>query len=216
MKVNSINKISAIQFENEPYIVKTDIDQLLLIQRPQYPDERGSFQEQFRVSHIVDFIKRPTRVAQSQLSYSNPNVLRGIHAEPWDKFITPLEGQLINIIVDMRPSSKTFGNWMGFEFDQSLPSSLRTTLFVPKGCGNAMLALKNTTNIKENYVLYQYSSSDLYTMTNKGLGIVWNDPDLKIPWPVKNPTMTDKDKNLPRMESIPTKLLENLVACDNL
>jgi dTDP-4-dehydrorhamnose 3,5-epimerase len=194
--------VNTLTINAEPYISGTEIPELLLIRRPQYSDDRGFFQEEYRLKDLSERLNRQVSIAQSQVSVSFSNVLRGIHAEPWDKFITPLTGRMLSVIVDLRRSSPTFKKWIMFEFDNTSNINARTSIFVPQGCGNSLIAFKASEDTGDGTVFYQYSSSALYDPKNPGLALRWNDPDLSIPWPVDEPILTQKDQHLPLLKDL--------------
>ncbi len=194
--LHKIVSVNSLDFPEEPYILQTFIEGLLIVRRPIYSDDRGSFQEQYRVPDILKLFKN-TKISQSQLSVSKPNVLRGIHAEPRDKFITPLTGRMTAIIVDLRKKSPTLGEWIGFEFDNTSVDMPKTSLFVPGGCGNSLCVTKKDGDLNDGILLYQYTYSTTYDPKWAGYGVRYNDPDLSIKWPIKNPIISDRDKNLP-------------------
>ena len=191
-----IVSVNSLNFLEEPYILQTFINGLLIVRRPIYSDGRGSFQEQYRVTDIAKSFKN-TKISQSQISVSKPNVLRGIHAEPRDKFITPLTGRMTAIIVDLRKNSPTLGEWAGFEFDNTSFDTPRTSLFVPGRCGNSFCVYKKDSDPNDGLMLYQYTYSTTYDPKWSKYGVRYDDPDLSIKWPIKNPIISDRDKNLP-------------------
>lgn len=196
----SINIVSAndLNTKEEPHIIFTPIEGLLIIKRPQYPDSRGSFQELYRIPDIISSYKN-TSVLQAQISVSKNNVLRGIHVEPRDKIITPIRGRMSAVVVDLRLKSKTFKKWMRFDFDNTTVTNAFVTLFVPEGCGNSLCAYK-TENDSHSELIYHYTYSSVYDPRWAGMGVRYDDKELDISWPIENPEISDRDKALPTLE----------------
>lgn len=100
---------------------------------------------------------------------------------PQGKFLTVIKGRIFDVLVDLRKSSKTFGKYFSIILSQKSYSSI----YVPEGFAHGFCGLD-----KENIVYYCCTS---YREKNHEIGILWNDPDLKIKWPIKNPILSKKD-----------------------
>jgi dTDP-4-dehydrorhamnose 3,5-epimerase len=177
--------------KSEPSFVKeTSIPGLLVIERPTMRDERGFFREVYRASGLepfgVDF-----HPIQENHSKSLPGVIRAIHAENWNKLVYPLTGKLFAAVVDLRPESSAFSKVETFEFDSENPKAL----FIPKGLGNSICVLGDET------VHYVYLV-DAYWTGEDTSAVAWDDPDLNIDWPVKNPIISERDKGNPRLRDL--------------
>jgi dTDP-4-dehydrorhamnose 3,5-epimerase len=183
----------------EPFIEKTPIEDLLVIKRPKYEDARGAFEELYRRSHLENTLGRKIELGQEQVSWSRDNVLRGIHFEPQDKIITPETGEMTAVFVDMRTNSSTFGSWLKMEFINPLDfkdlKEIRelSTIFIPEGVGNSLCVTKGV-------VIYKYTVTKEYDKNTAGMGIRYDDPDLAIDWPVKNPIVSERDQSLPSLK----------------
>ena len=119
------------------------------------------------------------------LSISKQNVIRGLHYQvnkPQGKFISVLKGKILDVAVDLRKKSKTFGK----HFKIFLSDKNSKSIFIPPGFAHGFLGIK-----KENIVMYGCTN---YRNKNSEAGILWNDPYLKIKWPVKKPILSIKDK----------------------
>lgn len=185
-----------------PYIERTSIPGLLLIKRPIYKDNRGFFHEIFRLNELVEATGTKFKPVQWSHSYSLPRVIRAIHTEGWNKLIYPVTGCMFAAIVDVRPESETFGKVETFVFDNTKESSTHAALFLPKGLGNSTCVVGNEP------VDYIYLV-DEYWDDKKARGIAWDDPDLNINWPLKNPIISERDKNNPRLrELFPDKFIK--------
>jgi len=173
------------------YIKETSIKGVYIIERPIFPDERGFFREVFRLKDLEEKIGFKFNIVQSNHAHSKPNVIRALHAENWNKLVYPINGKMFAAIVDIRPESDSFGKIEIFNFD----SDFRKSLFVPKGVANSICVNG------QNDVDYIYYVDSYYDGTDTK-AIAWNDPDLKIDWPVKNPIISERDKNNPKLRDI--------------
>ena len=152
-------------------IFKTDI----------FKDNRGSFREIYKKSLIKN-----TNFIFNCLSISKKNVLRGLHIQTKDsqaKFLTVIKGEIFDVAVDLRKKSKTFGRY----FSIKLSNKNYCSIYIPEGFAHGFCCLD-----KENIVYYCNSN---YRDKNSEIGILWNDPDINIKWPIKNPILSIKDKN---------------------
>ncbi|HEX6258981.1 MAG TPA: dTDP-4-dehydrorhamnose 3,5-epimerase [Candidatus Saccharimonadales bacterium] len=164
-------------------------------------DNRGWFKENFqreKLYNALDAINAVHReafdnftVVQNNVSYNKqPGVTRGIHAEPWDKYISVVHGEAFAAIVDFRPGA-TFGNIETFHLTPN------TAIFVPEGCGNSFQAL--TPDLVYTYLVNKHWSADAqYTFVNL------RDPELAIDWPIAitDDLISEKDKNHPSFSAL--------------
>jgi dTDP-4-dehydrorhamnose 3,5-epimerase len=167
----------------------TEINGLILITPKVFKDPRGFFLESysdrtFRNAGIT------TVFVQDNHSRSEPvGVLRGLHFQkpPFaqTKLIRVVQGAIYDVAVDLRKSSPTFGKWQGFE----LTSKNFNMLLVPQGFAHGFCTIEPGTEV-------QYKVDNFYSPEHDS-GIIWNDPDLNIPWPVKDPVLSAKDAVLP-------------------
>lgn len=144
-----------------------------------YKDNRGSFNEVYKKNILSkkDLIFHCT-------SSSKKNVLRGLHLQtknPQAKFLTILKGSIFDVAVDLRKNSKTFGKY----FSITLSNKSYSSIYIPEGFAHGFCCLD-----KENIIYYSCSN---YREKDKEVGILWNDKDLKIKWPLKNPILSQKD-----------------------
>jgi dTDP-4-dehydrorhamnose 3,5-epimerase len=170
-------------------IYGTKIEGLLVFERRLFPDSRGFYQELSRIDPIADVLGRPVNIKQSSLSYNYPGVLRGLHAEPMDKIITPLTGKIFIAIADIRPDSSTFSKYETFTLDQTNPLTPRRTIVLSNGLANSFLTLGD-----EN-VEYIYMVSDTYSTSEEKRAVRWNDPDINIFWPEEPKLISEDDKS---------------------
>ena len=160
--------------------IKTIFKDVKIYQGKKFYDKRGFLEEVF----LENKIKK--KLVFSIVSKSRKNVLRGLHLQTvrtQDKFITVLKGQILDVIVDLRRNSRTFGKY----FKIILSEKNCRFLFIPKGFAHGFLGLK-----KENIVLYSCSN---YRDIKSEQTVRWNDKDLKISWGIKKPILSRKDRN---------------------
>ncbi len=158
--------------------IKTKIKGLSIYESKIFYDNRGNVREAFK----KDSIKK--NLFFSVVSKSKKNVIRGLHLQikkPQDKFIGVLKGKILDVVVDLRKNSKTFGH----HFKIILSEKKARYLFVPKGFAHGFLGLE-----KENIVLYSCSN---YRYSNYERSIRWNDKDLGINWGIKKPIISKRD-----------------------
>lgn len=181
-------------------IIKTSIEGVVLIERPIFADDRGFFHEVFRQLELEQESGVKFTPIQWGHSMSKPNVVRAIHTEDWNKLVYPVTGILYAPICDLRPESTTFGKVEYITIDNTKDDSKRQAIFLPKGgIGNSICVLGDE-NLNYLYLTDEYWDQD------KARGIAWNDPDLNIKWPIKNPIISDRDKNNPTLrEMFPDK-----------
>ena len=161
-------------------ITSTKFSGLKVIQSKSYKDSRGLFKEDYKKK----FFKNKNFVFGCTSS-SKKNVIRGLHLQTknsQEKYVSVLKGAIFDVVVDLRKKSKTFGK----HFKTILSDKNAKSIFIPSGFAHGFLALK-----KENIIYYTCTN---YRSAKHEVGILWNDKDLKIKWPVKNPIISKKDK----------------------
>jgi len=153
-----------------------------------FPDSRGSFKELSRVEALAAAgVTAP--IVQVNCSVSRPGVLRGLHYQlkfPQAKLVTVAYGAVHDVVVDCRPASPTFGRWAAFD----LTADGGEQLYVPRGFAHGFAVLGDAPAA----VVYQ--CDDYYHPGDEG-GLLWNSPALAIPWPVRDPVLSEKDRVLP-------------------
>lgn len=170
-------------------IKNTKIPGLLIIEGGQtFLDDRGFFREPWRRNEFEEFLGKAWIHVQENHAYSKKGVLRGIHTAPWDKLIYVPYGSVLAVIVDLRKDSPTYKQYEAIE----MGDNNRVKLFVPAGLGNSYLILSDE-------AVYEYQVNDYY-QSGMEYGIAWDDPELNIDWPSKNPLLSEKDKNNPTLK----------------
>ena len=161
-------------------IIKTKFKDLVIIQNKSFKDNRGYFKELLREKEINK--KFPFMV----MSYSKKNVLRGLHIQSnhsQGKYVSVLKGKIFDVAVDLRKNSKTFGKF----FSLILSEKNSKSIYLPAGFAHGFCTLE-----KENYIIYNCTK---YRNSKSEKGILYNDKQLNIKWPVKNPILSKKDKS---------------------
>lgn len=161
-------------------IIRTKIYGLKIIKSKNFYDQRGFFREVFKKKKIKN------NFVFGCLSRSKKNVLRGLHLQTkfsQAKLITVLKGKIYDVIVDLRKRSKTFGQIFSITLSDDEPRSI----IIPRGCAHGYLGLG-----RENIIYYL---CDNYRSKKHEIGIMWNDKDLAIKWPIKKPIISFKDEN---------------------
>ncbi len=171
-------------------IRRTAIEGLLVVERERACDDRGFFLETFRLAELEQELGRPVRFVQQNHARSRRDVLRGLHAEAWDKLIYVPHGRIFNAVADIRPDSPTFGKVECFE----LGDESRISLFLPTGLANGYCVLSDEADYLYLVTRY-YDGSDTR-------GIMWNDPDLAVPWPIQDPILSRRDRETPPLRQL--------------
>jgi len=171
-------------------IERTSIDGLLLLRWPTHEDARGFFRQAHQIGELEAAIGREIRWRQSNHARSVPGVLRGFHAEPWDKCIYVVRGTAMSAIADIRRDSPTFGEVETFHLGD--PPGERLALFVADGLANAYCTYG------ESDVDYVYQVSAEWFDADKR-AVAWDDPDLGVDWPVADPVVSEADRNNPTL-----------------
>lgn len=160
-------------------IEKTNFKDLLIFKSKNFFDKRGFFRE----LTIENTIKK--RLVFTVISKSKKNVLRGFHMQTKNKqgkYLSVVKGKIFDVAIDCRRNSKTFGK----KFEIILSQKNAKSIYIPPGFLHAFLALD-----KENIVVYSCTN---YRNKDSEIGVIWNDDDLKVNWPIKKPLISKKDK----------------------
>ncbi len=173
------------------YIKQTSIPGLLILERPIFSDDRGFFRELFHKDELEKTTGIKFDGVQMNHSHSKPGVIRGIHAEEWNKIVYPVSGEIFIAIVDIRPDSPTFAKVGTFVVNDNN----RVGLFIPKGLANS-LCVTGDKSVDYIYLV------DAYWDGSDTRAIAWDDPDLNINWPIKDPIISERDKNNPKLRDL--------------
>lgn len=163
---------------------QTDINDVILLTPRVYKDERGYFMESYNQKKVDKLIK--DNFVQDNESVSNKNVLRGLHLQvpPYAqaKLIRVIKGSILDVAVDLRQSSSTYGK----HFKHILSGENKKQLYIPKGFAHGFLSLEDGT-------ILNYKCSNYYHADSES-SIAWNDPDLSIDWGILDPILAEKDR----------------------
>ena len=167
----------------------TPIAGVFLIESERHEDARGWFSRTYCAEEFSD-MGMESNFAQCSTSFNERSgTLRGLHYQtaPYaeTKLVRCVSGAIFDVVVDIRPDSATFGQWIGKE----LSSSNGRMLYIPKGCAHGFQTLAPNSEL-----FYQISTP--YKPDHSG-GIRWNDPGLAIDWPLADSILSEKDSNLP-------------------
>jgi dTDP-4-dehydrorhamnose 3,5-epimerase len=168
-------------------VSKTPIDGLIIIEPKVFRDSRGLFYEVYSESRYKEHGVL-ARFVQDNHSVSEKGVLRGLHYQVnpgQDKLVRVVRGEVFDVAVDIRKGSPTYGKWWGL----SLSEENNLQLYIPVGFAHGFCVLSDSAEVL-------YKCSDYYSPQNER-GIIWNDPDLAIDWPIENPMLSEKDIEYP-------------------
>lgn len=173
-------------------IKQTEIPGLLEIDISLIEDERGYFQEKFQKEKLVALGFPESFVpVQQNISFNKlKGTMRGIHAEPWEKYITVIAGKVHAVFVDLR-TGESFGKQVVIAMDP------KKAVFIPRGVGNSYQTLE-----PETY--YSYLVNDFWTPDKKYSAVNVSDPELAIAWPISldKAIISEKDKQHPMLKDI--------------
>ena len=164
-----------------------------------FQDDRGYFYESFNNKVFESLTGIKVNFIQDNQSYSSKGTLRGLHFQRGDaaqaKLVRVTRGAAYDVAVDLRPDSPTFKQWYGVE----LSEENHLQFFIPRGFAHAFVALEDNT-------IFQYKVDNYYSRVNDG-GIIWNDEELFITWPKLKLELSEKDKNLPKLNQLNLNIL---------
>jgi dTDP-4-dehydrorhamnose 3,5-epimerase len=167
------------------------IPEVILFEPKVFGDERGFFFESFNHARFEEAVGRPVRFVQDNHSKSTKGVLRGLHyqvQQAQGKLVRVVQGEVFDVAVDIRRSSPTFGKWVGAH----LTAENKHQLWVPEGFAHGFVVLSDSAE-------FLYKTTDYYAPAHER-SILWNDPDLRIQWPISSdPTLSSKDSNATRL-----------------
>ena len=172
-----------------------EIEGLKVITHTAFGDRRGYFMESYQANDFKE-MGIDTVFVQDNQSSSTKGVLRGMHYQinfPQDKLVRVISGEVYDAVVDLRKGSPTYGK----SFGVVLSAENRKQLFIPKGFAHGFLVLSDTAE-------FFYKVSDFYHPNDEG-GLVWNDPEVGIDWPVKDEALLniiERDRNWPKLSEL--------------
>ncbi len=177
-------------------VIKTDIEGVLVIEPQVFGDERGYFFESFNAERFLAQTGIEVTFVQDNESLSKRGVLRGLHfqREPYAqaKLVRVVRGRVLDVAVDIRPNSVTFGKYIAVE----LSGENKRQLFIPKGFAHGYVVLEDDT-------VFQYKCDEYYHPTSEE-GIAWNDPQIGVDWGIatKDIVLSEKDQKRPLLKEL--------------
>ena len=163
-------------------VKETGFDGLFLIQPQVFPDMRGSFYESWRLGDYRELGIKET-FFQDNISNSKKNVLRGLHyRKDQGQLVTIIYGQVFDVVVDIRPQSKTYKKYFSITLDASEPQQL----YMPPGFAHGFCVLSD-------YAVLHYKCSQYYDPAQED-GIIWNDHEIGIEWPLNDFSISERDR----------------------
>jgi len=176
-------------------ITETKLAGVLIIEPKVFGDSRGFFKETFQSERYREAGIEYTFV-QDNYSRSQKGVLRGLHfqiTKPQGKLVSCPKGAVFDVAVDIDPESTTYDQYVGVE----LTEENHKQLWVPPGYAHGFCVLSETAD-------FQYKCTDYYDPSDEG-GVIWNDPDVAIDWPIADPSLSSKDALLPTLTQLNAK-----------
>ena len=165
---------------------KTNLDKCIVIEPEVFSDHRGFFLETYQQNRYSDLAGINENFIQDNYSRNKKHVLRGLHFQikkPQGKLVRVVKGEVYDVAVDIRPNSGTFGKWTSI----ILSEQNKKQFWIPKGFAHGFLVLSD-------FADFEYKCTDYYDSSDEG-SIIWNDPYLKISWPINNPILSKKDSD---------------------
>lgn len=173
-------------------ITETTLKDCYIVEPTILSDDRGYFYEKFNEKTFEEMTGMNGHFVQDNISKSSYGVLRGVHLQKGQhgqaKLVSCLEGKVLDVAVDLRRESPTFGKWFSIE----LTAENKLQLYVPRGFGHGFSVLSET-------AIFSYKCDNFYVRDSEG-SVIWNDPDLAIDWqlPEKDVILSEKDKVSPK------------------
>ncbi len=174
--------------------INTSIEGCFIIEPMVFEDKRGYFMETFNQGKFNDLLGRRIDFVQDNEAFSQKGVLRGLHyqigSDAQAKLVRAVTGKILDICVDLRKGSETFGQYISVE----LSEENKKQLFVPRGFAHGYIVLSDT-------ALFAYKCDNFYNKEAEG-GIIYNDPTLNIDWklPQEEFNVSEKDILLPKLQ----------------
>ena len=165
-------------------VIETNVIGCKIIEPKIFGDDRGFFLETFQTKRYKKDLGIEFNFVQDNYSRSSKDVLRGLHfqiSKPQGKLVRVVRGSVLDVAVDIRKESKSFGMWTSVE----LSGENKKQLWIPPGLAHGFLVLSEHAD-------FEYKCTDYYDPEDEGC-IIWNDPTLNISWDIKNPIISEKD-----------------------
>ncbi|MPZ18424.1 MAG: dTDP-4-dehydrorhamnose 3,5-epimerase [Luteitalea sp.] len=174
------------------HVGRTALAGVLIIDPTVHRDERGFFLETYNAARFAQQGITATFV-QDNHSRSRRGTLRGLHWQqerPQGKLVRVIEGAIYDVAVDIQPASPTFGRWIGV----TISADDFRQIYVPPGFAHGFCVVSDVAQV-------EYKCTALYDPASER-GLIWNDPDVGITWPVTDPILSERDKRHPRLAQL--------------
>lgn len=173
-------------------VTETKLSGVLVLEPKVFQDDRGYFLETWNRTRYEQ-VGIPCHFVQDNISFSKKGILRGLHfqyPQSQGKLIQVLSGEAIDVIVDIRVGSPTYGQWIA----EVISELNHRQMYIPPGFAHGYCVTSET-------ALFSYKCTDFYNPATEH-GIIWNDPDIGIEWLVEQPVLSPKDMNYPRLKDL--------------
>jgi dTDP-4-dehydrorhamnose 3,5-epimerase len=174
-------------------VIETKLPGVVIIEPRVFGDHRGFFLETFREDAYADILGPGLRFVQDNHSHSQRGVLRGLHFQtrrPQGKLLRVVRGEIFDVAVDIDPQSEHFGQWVGV----TLSAENKKQFYVPPGYAHGFQVLSDEADVL-------YKCTEYYDPDGES-GLIWNDPEVGIEWPLEEAKLSDKDKKHPSLFQI--------------
>lgn len=174
-------------------VIKTKLKDCVIIEPKVLSDDRGFFLETFQSKRYAELAGIELPFVQDNHSRSSKGVLRGLHfqkSKPQGKLVRVVRGKVYDVAVDIRKGSSSYGKWESV----ILSEENKKQFWVPPGFAHGFLVLSDTAD-------FEYKCTNYYDAADER-SLLWNDPDLGIPWPIDSPKLSEKDTNAPKLVHI--------------
>lgn len=178
-------------------VTETKLSGVVIMEPDVHKDDRGFFLETWNRKRYEDNgIREP--FVQDNVSFSQKGILRGLHfqhPQSQGKLVQVLSGEVMDVAVDIRIGSPTFGQWIG----EVLSGENHKQMYIPPGFAHGYCVMSEM-------ALFSYKCTDFYNPDTEH-GIIWNDPDLSINWPIQEPLLSSRDAGYSRLKDLPPDTL---------
>ena len=173
-------------------LIPTSLPGVLIIEPRVFRDERGFFLETYHAQRYRE-AGLDAAFVQDNHSRSMRGTLRGLHWQaerPQGKLVRVLVGEIYDVAVDIRPDSPTFGKWVGF----TLSADNFRQAWIPPGFAHGFCVTSDVAEV-------EYKCTDFYDPPSER-GLIWNDPEVGIVWPIQDPILSERDKKHPPLSAL--------------
>ena len=166
-------------------VTESGIKGVYTIEPDVYIDDRGFFMETFHIERYRKLLGMNLDFVQDNISRSSKNVLRGMHFQrnyPQGKIVKASRGEILDVIVDLRKDSPTYGTWESFK----LSEQNKLQVWIPPGYAHGFLVMSDSAD-------FEYKCTEYYHPEDQNC-LMWNDPEVAIDWHIDDPILSEKDK----------------------